>query len=469
MSNPLSPSIPPQNPAPSTSSQQPTTDATSDPLVDDGFTSVTWESHEPRQDAIDPAPFTPFSADPTSAYQHPNPSDELEAAAGGGGFQNVAGGGPEPFNDADPVPVGVDAAERRAHGEMREATREAESSLPSWEGRWVDVRVQDPQKEHEGSKDAHVTYAVVVRTNVPGYVSSDPASAAGSSSTSKGALRPTADLPTTARRRFQDFAFLQQHLTRLFPACVVPPIPDKHRLEYLRGDRFSAEFVEHRRQELQHFLTRVARHPTLARSMLVRDFLLSTQWNVAMHRHSAGVVTGAPGAPGTSGVVPPMEKSGLIDNVTDTFINAFARVRKPDERFLDLLSGLEKFEDNVGGIERLLAKDQKRSEDMAQDYVDLAAAYQGLGYLESGITEPLNRFAERMLDFSSHLRDVVRRPLAAEHPERQLMRSFTLFLASRTHTRSNRSSRTYTHSHNTRNPTEASSSCVIKSSSISKN
>jgi sorting nexin-4 len=39
--------------------------------------------------------------------------------------------------------------------------------------------------------------------------------------------------------------------------------------------------------------------------------------------------------------------------------------------------------------------------------VDLAASYQGLGYLESGITEPLNRFAERMLDFSGLLKSLV--------------------------------------------------------------
>lgn len=42
--------------------------------------------------------------------------------------------------------------------------------------------------------------------------------------------------------------------------------------------------------------------------------------------------------------------------------------------------------------------------DLAADYQDMAAAYQGLGYLESGITEPLNRFAEKMLDFSALLK-----------------------------------------------------------------
>jgi len=41
----------------------------------------------------------------------------------------------------------------------------------------------------------------------------------------------------------------------------------------------------------------------------------------------------------------------------------------------------------------------------------MAAAYQGLGYLESGITEPLNRFAEKMLDFSALLKHTVRQQL----------------------------------------------------------
>lgn len=46
--------------------------------------------------------------------------------------------------------------------------------------------------------------------------------------------------------------------------------------------------------------------------------------------------------------------------------------------------------------------------DLSADYQDMAAAYQGLGYLESGITEPLNRFAEKMLDFSTLLKHQVR-------------------------------------------------------------
>lgn len=140
-------------------------------------------------------------------------------------------------------------------------------------------------------------------------------------------------------------------------------------------------------------MQRVSRHPTLARSVLVRDFLTSTQWTIAMHKQVAAPGSGAEG------------HTSVLDNMTDTFINAFTKVRKPDERFLELKEGLEKFEDGMAGVERLISKDRSRTEDLAQDYVDLAASYQGLGYLESGITEPLNRFAERMLDFSTHLKD----------------------------------------------------------------
>jgi hypothetical protein len=45
----------------------------------------------------------------------------------------------------------------------------------------------------------------------------------------------------------------------------------------------------------------------------------------------------------------------------------------------------------------------------------MAGAYQGLGYLESGITEPLNRFAEKMLDFSALLRHMARHCLNRYH------------------------------------------------------
>ena len=116
----------------------------------------------------------------------------------------------------------------------------------------------------------------------------------------------------------------------------------------------------------------------------------------------------------------------MLDSLSDTFINTFSKVRKPDARFVEMAEELERYEEGLAGVERLVGRGKtrvdgeyidlhfqtkmmKRLVDLAQDYLDMAAAYQGLGYLESGITEPLNRFAEKMLDFSALLKYMVSR------------------------------------------------------------
>ncbi|OJA19820.1 intercellular trafficking and secretion [Rhizopogon vesiculosus] len=263
---------------------------------------------------------------------------------------------------------------------------------PKWEG-YLIVTVKDPVKELAETKDAYVSYLVSAKTNLPIFSTPNPSS----------------------RRRFQDFVFLRDHLVKDFPACVVPALPDKHRLEYFTGDRFSPEFMERRRLEyafrrlqpclrlildsLHRFLERISRHPTLQRSTLVRAFFESTEWHVHMHQHLAH-------PPG------PEPTPGLIDNISDTLLNAFARVRKPDERFLDMRESVDKFEDGLVVCERLWGRVRNRTnggnfapgEDLTADYHDLAVAVQGLGFLESGITDPLNHFSNTLLEFSALLR-----------------------------------------------------------------
>ncbi|KAJ3556521.1 hypothetical protein NM688_g1986 [Phlebia brevispora] len=247
---------------------------------------------------------------------------------------------------------------------------------PKWEG-YLITSVKDPLKELAETKDAYVSYLVTAKTNLPIFSTPNP----------------------SARRRFTDFVFLRDHLAKDFPACVVPPLPDKHRMEYVTGDRFSPEFMERRRLDLHRFLQRLARHPTLQRSTLLRAFFESTEWHVHMHQHIAH-------PPG------PENSSGVLDSISDTLLNAFSRVRKPDERFLSMREGVDKFEDGVTHSERLWNRVRNRTndggtetgEDLTGDYHDLAVAVQGLGFLESGITDPLNHFSNTLLEFSALLR-----------------------------------------------------------------
>ena len=62
--------------------------------------------------------------------------------------------------------------------------------------------------------------------------------------------------------------------------------------------------------------------------------------HVHMHQH----VAHPPG---------PEHTSGMLDSLSDTLLNAFSRVRKPDDRFLSMREGVDKFEEGVVISERL--------------------------------------------------------------------------------------------------------------------
>ncbi|KAK0465629.1 lipid binding protein [Desarmillaria tabescens] len=126
--------------------------------------------------------------------------------------------------------------------------------------------------------------------------------------------------------------------------------------QYITGDRFSPEFMERRR------LDDYPRHPTLQRSTLVRAFFESTEWVRHISRHPPG----------------PEPSPGIIDNISDTLLNAFSRVRKPDERFLSMRENVDKFEEGLNTSERLWNRVRSRTsdgnpesaEDLTADYHD---------------------------------------------------------------------------------------------------
>jgi len=70
--------------------------------------------------------------------------------------------------------------------------------------------------------------------------------------------------------------------------------------------------------------------------------------HVHMHQH----VAHPPG---------PEQNNGLIDNLSDTLLNAFSKVRKPDERFLAMRESVDKFEEGLNVSERLWNRIRSRS------------------------------------------------------------------------------------------------------------
>lgn len=59
---------------------------------------------------------------------------------------------------------------------------------------------------------------------------------------------------------------------------------------------------------------------------------------------------------------PPESHTSLLESLSDTIVNAFTRVRKPDARFVEMNEGLERFEEGMGQIEKLVARSKNREE-----------------------------------------------------------------------------------------------------------
>ena len=196
------------------------------------------------------------------------------------------------------------------------------------------------------------------------------------------------------RRRFTDFVFLYKQLTRDFPAAAVPPLPDKQRMEYVRGDRFGQDFTSRRAHSLQRFLTRLSLHPTLRRAPILHSFLESPDWNATMRSRGTRTSSGDVSA----------GAAGVFDNFADTFINAFTKVHRPDRRFLEVKDKSDKLDEDLAHIEKVVARVARREADLETDMRDLAEQFQKLMSLEPALEPAVHAFAASVEDSAAHLR-----------------------------------------------------------------
>jgi sorting nexin-4 len=93
--------------------------------------------------------------------------------------------------------------------------------------------------------------------------------------------------------------------------------------------------------------------------------------------------------------------TGVFDNFTDTFINAFTKVHKADKRFIDVKDKSDKLDEDLGHVEKIVARVARREGDLETDYKDLSEQFQRLIQLEPGIEESVRAFSASVEDTSS--------------------------------------------------------------------
>ncbi|KAG0239721.1 intercellular trafficking and secretion [Actinomortierella wolfii] len=219
----------------------------------------------------------------------------------------------------------------------------------------MEISVVDAHREKEGSTDSYVSYQINTKTSLQGF--SAPS--------------------VSVRRRFQDFVWLHTTLGKEKPEC------------YVRGDRFGPEFIEKRRASLERFLRKIAAHPILQKTECVRVFLDSHDWNLDMAQQNKK-----------------RPDESRLDTIGDVLLNAFAKIKKPEQQFVNMREEVEKLEENLQSLERLEQRILKRQEELEQDYREFGGAVAGLGNLETGITEPLHRFAHTVAGYAKIMNEM---------------------------------------------------------------
>ncbi len=152
-------------------------------------------------------------------------------------------------------------------------------------------------------------------------------------------------------------------------------------MEYVRGDRFGPDFTQRRAHSLHRFLKRLSLHPVLRRATLLAIFLESPDWNAHMRlRPSRGSSASEQG-------------NSVFDTFADTFVNAFSKVHKPDKRFIEVREKADKLDEDLGHVEKIVARVARREADLETDYMELSNQFMRLVTLEPGIEGPLHTFA----------------------------------------------------------------------------
>ncbi|KAI0810354.1 hypothetical protein GGR55DRAFT_695562 [Xylaria sp. FL0064] len=255
--------------------------------------------------------------------------------------------------------------------EDRHRGQELQRQDPGLSGDILECTVSEPHKESDGTKDAFVSYLITTTSTFPSF------------------QKPT----FTSRRRFTDFVFLSKTLSKDYPTCAVPPLPDKQRMEYVRGDRFGPDFTNRRAYSLQRFLSRITLHPVLRRAPILHIFLESPDWNATMRSRA-----------GRTSVASDQGAGGVFDNFADTFINAFTKVHKHDKRFIEVREKSDKLDEDLAQVEKVVARVVRRETDLETDLRDLTEQFQKLVTLEPGVESAVHGFAASIEDSAAGLR-----------------------------------------------------------------
>lgn len=177
----------------------------------------------------------------------------------------------------------------------------------------------------------------------------------------------------TILRRYSDFFFLYQCLSLDFPTLLIPPLPNKKRLEYIKGGRFTDEFISKRLNSLNLFIQRVINHPILSKSEILMIFLNDDD-DIHWKTYKTNLNLNPNSQSTTSN----------IDGVTDFIMNSFKKPTlesKYSSNFNNISIQTQKLEENVNKIDKIYSKVVSKQNQISRDLSTFGEEFSKLSIL----------------------------------------------------------------------------------------
>ncbi|KAJ2958959.1 hypothetical protein NQZ79_g5541 [Umbelopsis isabellina] len=198
------------------------------------------------------------------------------------------------------------------------------------------------------------------------------------------------------RRRYSEFESLRKSLIRLYPTVIVPPIPEKHSITDYAAIQKSVKddvvMIEKRKRMLQTFLNRTLMHNKLGAEHVFHRFLESgVSWSEVLHSPPLSTLPKNPmhvaltqrsDSQGGDGTIQPTSSSSssLIP-----MPSASHTLRNPDSRFVESEAFTNKAAHHMSSsVDKTQRRVIRRLGELANDYAELGAVYNGFSLNESG-------------------------------------------------------------------------------------
>ncbi|ODV87222.1 hypothetical protein CANARDRAFT_194209 [[Candida] arabinofermentans NRRL YB-2248] len=177
------------------------------------------------------------------------------------------------------------------------------------------------------------------------------------------------------RRRYSDFHFIYECLSNDYPTVVIPPLPNKQRLEYIKGGRFTDEFTNKRAISLNNFLNRVCKHPILKQSQIFHIFLEDSDYWIT-YKSNLKITS--------NNLDTSNSTAQNLETVTDYIMNSF---KKPSyesihkREFQDIQEKSTKLQENLNRIDHIYTKVLNKQHDISDDFSRFSEEFSKLNIL----------------------------------------------------------------------------------------